>query len=103
MVVAQGLRISYAPLLECDKQMVAAITGAAVGFGATILPHCDFVYVSDEARLVMPVVSLGLVPEFASSPLSPQLMGFAGATEKLLLIEPLSPEQAEWSTNGPTP
>jgi enoyl-CoA hydratase/carnithine racemase len=81
-------------LLECDKPVVAAVTGAAVGIGTTMLLHCDFVYVSDEARLVMPFVSLGLVPEFASSLLVPQLMGHARAAEKLLLGEPFTPEQA---------
>ena len=72
-------------LLECDKPVVAAVTGAAIGIGTTMLLHCDFVYVSDEARLAMPFVGLGLVPEFASSLLVPQLMGGRRAAEKLLL------------------
>ncbi len=81
-------------LLECDKPVVAAVTGAAVGIGTTLLLHCDFVYVSDEARLAMPFVALGLVPEFASSLLVPQLMGHRRAAEKLLLGDPFTPEQA---------
>ena len=81
-------------LLECDKPVVAAVTGAAIGIGTTMLLHCDFVYVSDEARLAMPFVSLGLVPEFASSLLLPQLMGQQRAAEKLLLGDPFTPEQA---------
>ena len=81
-------------LLECDKPVVVAVTGAAIGIGTTMLLHSDFVYVSDEARLAMPFVSLGLVPEFASSLLVPQLMGHARAAEKLLLGEPFTPEQA---------
>ena len=81
-------------LLECDKPVVAAVTGAAVGIGTTMLLHCDFVYVSDEARLAMPFVALGLVPEFASSLVLPQLMGHRRAAEKLLLGDPFTPEQA---------
>jgi enoyl-CoA hydratase/carnithine racemase len=81
-------------LLDCDKPVVAAVTGAAIGIGTTLLLHCDFVYVSDEARLAMPFVSLGLVPEFASSLVVPQLMGQRRAAEKLLLGEPFTPEQA---------
>ena len=81
-------------LLDCDKPVVAAVTGAANGIGTTLLLHCDFVYVSDEARLAMPFVSLGLVPEFASSLVVPQLMGHRRAAEKLLLGEPFTPEQA---------
>ena len=77
-------------LMGCDKPVVAAVTGAAIGIGATMLLHCDFVYVSDEARLAMPFVSLGLVPEFASSLIVPQLMGNARAAEKLLLGDPFT-------------
>jgi enoyl-CoA hydratase/carnithine racemase len=81
-------------LLECDKPVVAAVTGAAIGIGTTLLLHCDFVYVADDARLAMPFVALGLVPEYASSLLVPQLMGHRRAAEKLLLGDPFTAEQA---------
>ncbi len=81
-------------LLACEKPVVAAVTGAAIGIGTTMLLHCDFVYVSDEARLAMPFVALGLVPEFASSLVVPQLMGHRRAAEKLLLGDPFTGEQA---------
>jgi enoyl-CoA hydratase/carnithine racemase len=77
-------------LLGCDKPVIAAVTGAAIGIGTTMLLHCDFVYVSDEARLAMPFVSLGLVPEFGSSLVVPQLMGNVRAAEKLLLGDPFT-------------
>jgi enoyl-CoA hydratase/carnithine racemase len=81
-------------MFACDKPVVAAVTGPAIGIGTTLLLHCDFVYVSDEARLQMPFVSLGLVPEFGSSLLVPRLMGHLKAAEKLLLGEPMSPQEA---------
>lgn len=81
-------------LLDCDKPVVAAVTGAAVGIGTTLLLHCDLVYVSDEARLAMPFVSLGLVPEYASSLILPALMGHAQAAEKLMLGEPFTGSEA---------
>ncbi len=81
-------------LLDCDKPVVAAVTGAAIGVGTTMLLHCDFVYVSDEARLAMPFVGLGLVPEFASSLLIPRLMGHAKAAERLLLGDPFTGAEA---------
>ncbi len=81
-------------LTGIDKPVVAAVTGAAVGIGTTMLLHCDLVYVSDEARLAMPFVSLGLVPEFASSLIVPRLLGNVRAAEKLLLGDPFSPEEA---------
>ncbi len=81
-------------LLACDKPVVAAVTGAAIGIGTTMLLHCDLVYVSDEARLAMPFVSLGLVPEFASSRVVPQLVGRVKAAEKLLLGDPFTAAEA---------
>jgi enoyl-CoA hydratase/carnithine racemase len=81
-------------LLDTGKPVVAAVTGAAIGIGTTMLLHCDLVYVSDEARLAMPFVGLGLVPEYASSLLVPQLVGRARATELLLLGEPFTGERA---------
>ena len=88
------VRIFMNALLACDKPVVAAVTGAAVGIGTTMLLHCDFVYISDEARLAMPFVSLGLVPEFGASLLVPQLMGQRKAAEKLLLGDPFSAHEA---------
>ena len=81
-------------LIGCDKPVVAAVTGAAIGIGTTLLLHCDFVYVSDEARLAMPFTSLGLVPEFAASVLVPRLLGNARAAEKLLLGDPFTGAEA---------
>jgi len=81
-------------LLACEKPVVAAVNGAAIGIGTTLLLHCDFVYVADDSRLAMPFVSLGLVPEFASSLVVPGLMGNRRAADKLLLGDPFTGEQA---------
>jgi enoyl-CoA hydratase/carnithine racemase len=78
------LRFMYA-LLSVEKPIVAAVTGAAVGIGVTMLLHCDLVYVSEDAQLSTPFVSLGLVPEFASSEMLPRLIGHVKAAEVLLL------------------
>jgi enoyl-CoA hydratase/carnithine racemase len=77
-------------LMACEKPVLAAVTGAAIGIGTTLLLHCDFVYVSDEARLCMPFVGLGLAPEFGASMLFPQLVGSRVAAEKLLLGDPFT-------------
>ncbi|ANI58746.1 enoyl-CoA hydratase-related protein [Pseudomonas sp. GR 6-02] len=81
-------------LLECRKPVIAAVAGAAVGIGTTMLLHCDLVYVSAAARLRMPFVNLGLCPEFGSSLILPRLLGQAKAAELLLLGEGFSGEQA---------
>ena len=81
-------------LLECDKPVVAAVNGPAVGVGTTLLLHCDLVYLGEDARLSLPFVHLALVPEFASSLLLPQRLGAARAAEKLLLGEPFGAAEA---------
>ncbi|MET3133476.1 enoyl-CoA hydratase/carnithine racemase [Oxalobacteraceae bacterium GrIS 1.11] len=76
-----------------SKPVVAAVSGAAVGIGTTLLMHCDLVYAADNAKFSMPFVQLGLCPEFASSLLFTQLAGYPRAAEKLMLGEAfLAPE-----------
>jgi enoyl-CoA hydratase/carnithine racemase len=81
-------------LVACEKPVIAAVTGLAVGIGTTMLLHCDLVYVSQDARMSMPFVGLGLVPEFASSLMLPTLVGHAKAAEMLMLGEPFGAEHA---------
>lgn len=81
-------------LLNCRKPVIAAVAGAAVGIGTTLLLHCDLVYISHDARLRMPFVNLGLCPEFGSSLILPRLLGHAKAAELLLLGEGFTGEQA---------
>ena len=76
------------------KPVMAAVCGPAVGIGTTLLFHCDLVYAGDNAAFSMPFVNLGLCPEFASSMLVPQMMGYHRAAEALLLGEPFMAEAA---------
>lgn len=70
-----------------DKPLVAAAKGLCVGGGATILFHCDVLYLGESARLRLPFVSLGLVPEFASSYLLPAMIGSRRAAELFYTAE----------------
>ena len=76
------------------KPLVAAVCGAAVGVGTTMLLHCDSVYAGDNAVLSLSFVKLGLCPEAASSLLAPQLFGYHRAAEVLLLSEPFKADAA---------
>ncbi|HEY1651735.1 MAG TPA: enoyl-CoA hydratase/isomerase family protein [Acidimicrobiales bacterium] len=70
-------------LVAFTKPLVAAVHGPAVGFGATILLHCDVVLVADDARLRFPFTSLSTAPEAGSSVLLPALVGPQRASELL--------------------
>ena len=84
-------------LSTLTKPLVAAVNGAAIGVGTTMLAHCDLIVAARSARFVMPFTSLGLVPEAASSLLFPNLLGHQRASALLLLGEPMDAETArEW-------
>lgn len=82
-------------LARCDIPLVAAVNGAAVGVGATMLLHCDQVIAGEGASLSTPFVGLGLVPEAASSLIAPRLMGHARAFSMLVMGKALSAMEAK--------
>jgi enoyl-CoA hydratase/carnithine racemase len=83
-LAAPVLRFLHA-LARCEKPMVAAVEGNAIGIGTTMLLHCDHVVASPNARLSTPFVALGLVPEAGSSLIAPRLMGHARAFALLVM------------------
>ena len=61
------------------KPLVAAVNGAAVGAGLTMLCYCDLVLASTTARFKLPLVPMGLSPEAGSSRLLPERIGWQEA------------------------
>jgi len=81
-------------LINFDKPLVAAVQGAAVGGGTTMLTHCDFVFAGESAKFQMPFVNLALVPEFASSYSIPARIGYLRAAELIQLGLPFDARRA---------
>jgi enoyl-CoA hydratase/carnithine racemase len=82
-------------LVNFDKPVVAAVQGAAVGGGTTMLTHCDFVYAGESTQFQMPFINLAVVPEFGSSYSVPARIGHLRAAELILLGIPFNAEHAE--------
>ena len=62
-----GFPVLLEALQGFDKPLVAAVNGAAVGIGFTMLPHCDIVVAAESARFRTPFAEMGVPPEAASS------------------------------------
>ena len=80
--------------IHFDKPLIAAVQGAAIGGGTTMLTHCDFVYAGESATFQMPFINLGLVPEFGSSCSVPIRIGHIRAAELILLGLPFDARRA---------
>lgn len=83
----------YNALIACDKPVIAAVNGYALGAGSAIAVSCDLVLASDDAVFGYPELKHGL----AATAVSPTLVAQIGrkhATELLLLAENLPAARA---------
>jgi len=81
-------------IARATRPLVAAVQGRAVGIGTTMLLHCDFVVLAENALLSTPFVNLALVPEAASTLLMPLRIGYARAYEMFALGEAVDAKTA---------
>ena len=81
-------------LVNFDKPLVAAVHGAVIGGGTTMVTHCDFVYAGESAKFQLPFLNLGVVPEFGSNYSIPAWAGHIRASELFLLGLPFGATRA---------
>lgn len=72
------------------KPIIAAIHGAALGGGLELAMACHFRLVTENAKLGLPELQLGLIPGFAGTQRLPRYVGIARAAEMLFTSDPIT-------------
>ncbi len=87
-VGASGEPIGFERLVDAleafDKPLLTAVNGVGLGIGFTLLLHTDINLIAESARLRLPFLPLGVVPEAGSSYLLPERIGYQRAAELVL-------------------
>ncbi len=79
----------------CNKPVIAAINGYALGGGCELALACDIRIASDRAKLGQPEVNFGIVPGFGGSQRLPRLVGAGWAAELIYTGETIDAATAE--------
>lgn len=77
-------RIDWVALMRESKPVVAAINGASIGVGLTLVLSMDFLVARPDAKLSARFVKMGVVPELASSHFLVQRCGWGNASDLAL-------------------
>lgn len=91
---AQPFDFMMDAICDLEKPLVAAVRGCGIGYGMTVLFHCDVVYVGESVRLRMPFANLGLVTEAAACYLAPLVIGQKHAAELLYTADWVDAQRA---------
>ncbi|MBN1848204.1 MAG: enoyl-CoA hydratase/isomerase family protein [Deltaproteobacteria bacterium] len=80
--------------IDFPKPMIAAINGAAVGFGLTVSLTCDIRVAAEGAIFSCAFVRVGVTPECGSSYFLPRLIGYARSAELALTAKTIDAQEA---------
>jgi enoyl-CoA hydratase/carnithine racemase len=81
-------------LAEYPKPLIAAVNGAAIGVGVTMILPCDIRIAADSAKLGLAFVKLGILPGLGSTHLLPRIVGRAKALELVLSARTIGAAEA---------
>ncbi|MEH6590526.1 MAG: crotonase/enoyl-CoA hydratase family protein [Halioglobus sp.] len=84
-------------IYDCNKPVIAAINGAAVGIGATMTCAMDIRLASEKARIGFVFNKIGITPEACSSWFLPRIVGISQALEWTYTGDILTPQEAKES------
>ncbi|MBJ6749544.1 enoyl-CoA hydratase/isomerase family protein [Geomonas anaerohicana] len=77
------------------KPVIAAVNGFALGGGLELALACDFAYASDNAKLGLPEVTLGIMPGFGGTQNLPRLVGRSRANELIFMGKVVTAAEAK--------
>jgi enoyl-CoA hydratase len=79
---------------DLDRPVIAAVNGFALGGGTEIALACDFIYASENAKLGLPEVTLGVFPGFGGTQRLSRLIGKGRAKELIFTGKTISAQEA---------
>ncbi|MGB6837757.1 MAG: enoyl-CoA hydratase/isomerase family protein [Dehalococcoidia bacterium] len=85
---------SWVLFCQRSKPLICAINGASIGAGLTITLPCDVRIASDQARLSMRFIRVGVIPELASTHILAHIVGQSHALELMLSGRIIGGEEA---------
>lgn len=85
---------SYVHFIARSKPVICAINGPSIGVGLTMTLPCDVRIASDQARLSMRFIRIGVLPELASTKLLTHIVGLTQALELMLSGRIIPAEEA---------
>ena len=77
------------------KLVVAAVSGAAAGAGASLAFSCDFIFASENAKFIEAFAAIGFAPDTGGMYLLSRLVGVQRATELCVTCRPLGAQEAK--------
>jgi len=83
-LAAHGQETLFNKVENCSKPVIAAVNGFALGGGLELAMSAHFRIASDNARVGLPEVSLGVIPGYGGTQRLPQLVGKGRAMEMIM-------------------
>jgi enoyl-CoA hydratase len=91
----QGQELLFNYIENLKKPVIAAINGFALGGGLELAMACHIRVASDNAKMGLPEVSLGVIPGYGGTQRLPQLVGKGRAMEMIMTAGMITADEAK--------